>query len=248
MSDISAAAILNQKHMSLALLVLAICLSLLILVYRTHRIPRYVFRKLLHIVAFSIVSVMLAFADSWISVCIASVIIIAALSPILKWFSRKSYYPDFFVEKEPGEVLMSFVMLFTMLSIVCAIGWGAFGRRDLAISAILMWGVGDAAAALVGIPFGKHKARISIHLGSRTIELTDGKKSVEGSMANCAAAALSGFVVMMLCSMPFTSALLLAALGGAASALTELVTPSEYDTFSVPIVVLAVLLIFSRIL
>lgn len=49
-----------------------------------------------------------------------------------------------------------------------------------------MWGVGDAAAALIGIPFGKHKIRFRI---------TDGKKSWEGSIAMMAAAMLCGFCI-----------------------------------------------------
>jgi dolichol kinase len=236
----------SQKSFGPVLLFILGCLGVLILIYRTHRIPKYIFRKLLHILAFTIVSLMIGLSASWKPVCVISAVIIITLFPLLKWFSRKSYFPDFFAEKEPGEVLMSFVMLFVMLSIICAIGWGAFGRKDLSIASILIWGVGDAAAALVGIPFGRHKANISLKLGGRTIKLTDGRKSVEGSAANAIFAAAAGLGVLMLLGLPMAEALAFALFGGLASALTELLSPSEYDTISVPICVLGVLLLVSR--
>lgn len=59
-----------------------------------------------------------------------------------------------------------------------------------AAAAILMWGVGDAATALVGIPFGKHKVNF---------RPVNGKKSWEGSCAMFAAAALVRGALKRLC-------------------------------------------------
>ena len=63
--------------------------------------------------------------------------------------------------------ISTFIMTFTALIasashmlIFVAVAWGAFGKPHLAATAVLMWGVGDAVAALVGIPFGRHKVQL----------------------------------------------------------------------------------------
>ena len=138
------------------------------------RLPSYIFRKLLHIVAFTCVSLMILAAHSWQAAALASVIIAAVIYPLLMAAEHERWYPRLFVEKKPGEIKKSMLMLFLMFAALIAVCWGVFGKPQLAAAAILMWGTGDAAAALVGLPFGKHKVKS---------KLTDGKKSWEGSTA-----------------------------------------------------------------
>ena len=98
-----------------------------------------------------------------------------------------------------------------------------------------MWGTGDAAAALVGIPHGRHKVR------SR---LTDGKKSWEGSLAMLAVSFISGMIVLSAVQKTaLPQAALSAGLGALLGTVTELFSPSEYDTVTVPTVIAAVLLL-----
>ena len=126
-------------------------------------------------------------------------------------------------------------MLFFMFAALISVSWGLFDQPHLAAAAILMWGTGDAAAALVGIPYGKHKVQ------SR---LTDGKKSWEGSMAMLAVSFLSGIIILLLVQkMPLPKAVLTTAVGALLGTATELLSPSEYDTVTVPTVILAVLLL-----
>ena len=100
-----------------------------------------------------------------------------------------------------------------------------------------MWGAGDAAAALIGIPFGKHKVK------SR---LTDGKKSWEGSLAMLLVSFVCGMIVLYFVQkMDLPRALLSALLGTLLGTATELFSPSEYDTVTVPAVIAAVLLIIN---
>ena len=127
--------------------------------------------------------------------------------------------------------------MFLMFAALISVAWGWFVSPHLAAAAILMWGTGDAAAALVGIPWGKHKVR------SR---FTDGKKSWEGSLAMLAVSFLSG--VMILLAEQKTAlprALLMAFLGAVLGTATELFSPSEYDTVTVPVVIVIVLLILA---
>ena len=154
---------------------------------------------------------------------------------LLTALTHSSWFEKFFVQKSKGEIKRSMLLLFIMFTALIAVAWGLFGQPQLAAAAILMWGAGDAAAALVGIPFGKHKVKC---------RLTDGKKSWEGSFAMLLVSFAVGMLVLLLSKdMGVVKALLLAGIGALAGTLAELLSPSEYDTVTVPVVILAVLLV-----
>lgn len=67
-------------------------------------------------------------------------------------------------------------------ALLVAVAWGIFDKPLIAATSILMWGAGDGAAALIGIPFGKHKVKF---------KPADGKKSWEGSAAMLTVSPLS---------------------------------------------------------
>ncbi len=199
------------------------------------RIPSFIFRKLLHIVAITCVSLMILSAGSWQAAALTSVIIAAAIYPLLAAVEKKSWYPRLFVEKKPGEIRKSLLMLFLTFAVLISISWGIFGQPHIAAASILMWGTGDAAAALVGIPFGKHKVKTRI---------SDGKKSWEGSCAMLVVSFLSGFLVLLLAQkLSVPKALPSAFTGALFGTAAELFSPGEYDTVTVPFVIMAVLLI-----
>ena len=102
-----------------------------------------------------------------------------------------------------------------------------------------MWGTGDAAAALVGIPFGKHKVKS---------KLTDGKKSWEGSTAMLIVSLMAGTGMLTLAhGMPVLYALPISFIAALLGTATELFSPSEYDTVTVPAVVAAALLLLNHL-
>lgn len=202
------------------------------------RLPSFVFRKLLHFVAFTSVSLMILAAGSWQAAALTSVLIAVAIYPILAAFENKPWYGKLFVQKTPGEIKRSLLLLFLMFAALISVAWGIFGQPHLAAAAILMWGTGDAAAALVGIPYGKHK----VH--SR---FTDGKKSWEGSLAMLVVSFASGMVILLAVQkMAFPQALLMAAFGAVLGTATELFSPSEYDTVTVPVAIVTVLLLMAQ--
>ena len=91
-----------------------------------------------------------------------------------------------------------------------------------------MWGPGDAAAALIGRRFGKHKI---------TLPLADRKKSWEGSLAM----ALTSFVIGMVCLtlggvFPLAKSLIACLIAAPLAAYTELITKNGNDTVTVPLV------------
>lgn len=213
------------------------CLVILIPVRFLTRLPSFVFRKLLHFLAFTCVTMMILEAETWQAAALTAVVIAVAVYPVLAALENASWFGNLFVQKSPGEIKRSMLLLFFMFALLISVTWGLFGQPHLAAGAILMWGTGDAAAALVGIPFGRHK----VH--SR---FTDGKKSWEGSCAMLAVSFLSGMVILYLVEkMSFPRAFLSAAIGALLGTATELFSPSEYDTVTVPVVIAAVLLLCS---
>ena len=178
---------------------------------------------------------MILSAGSWQAAALTSVMLAVAIYPILSAFENASWFGKLFVQKSAGEIKKSLLLLFFMFAAMITVSWGVFGKPHLAAAAILMWGTGDAAAALVGIPHGKHKVR------SR---FTDGKKSWEGSLAMLAVSFISGMIVLSTAQkMALPQAVLSAGLGALLGTVTELFSPSEYDTVTVPAVIAAVLLL-----
>ena len=73
----------------------------------------------------------------------------------------------------------------------------------------------------------------------------DGKKSWEGTAAMFLVSLICGLAVLLLHDQfPFSTAFLPIFAGAAVGTVTELFSPGEYDTVTVPSVILAVLLLF----
>lgn len=210
------------------------CVLILLPVRFFTKIPSFIFRKLLHIVAFSGLTVMLLAAANWQSAAITSVLIAVIIYPLLALLEKYSWYSSLFVEKKPGEIKMSLLLLFFMFAAVIAVAWGMYAKPHTAAASILMWGVGDAAAALVGIPFGRHKV---------SFPPVRGRKSWEGSGAMLAAGALTGICLLCVC-FGYPVRIVPGVLAGAfAGAVTELLSPTELDTVTVPLTVMIILLV-----
>ncbi len=211
------------------------CVIILLLIRGLTHIPQYVFRKCLHLVAFTCVTIMIAAARSWQAVSLVSVMIALVIYPILYYAERYPLYSSLFVEKRPGEIRRSLLFLFFMFAFVTALSWGVFDRPYVAAASVLMWGTGDAAAALTGIPFGNHK----VHLRH-----TDGKKSWEGTCAMFLMSLCTGILFYILYAGYPVGYLLPRIIPAAVcAALCELFSSGEYDTVTVPLAVMTVLLL-----
>ncbi len=209
------------------------CVLVLIPVRFLTGVKDHVFRKLLHIIAFSCFSVMIMAARSWPAAALCSLLIAAAAYPLLSAVEKEPWYGRLFVQKTPGEIKRSLLKLFFMFALVITIAWGVCGKPELATASIMMWGPGDAAAALVGIPYGRHKLAI---MGKKS------QKSWEGFFAGLIMAFMCGLGVLLYAGYPFVKAVFLALAGGSAGSAVEAVSASEADTVTVPLSILAVLL------
>jgi len=209
--------------------IVILALSLIIVRFTT-KVPDYIFRKLLHIVAFTSILPLVLSTDNWWIAAAVEVLFLILVIAGLRFFERFSFYKGLFVEKAKHEVIFSFIALFGLMTAMISVFWGIFGHEHLyiAIGAIMAWGPGDAVAAIVGKNIGKHKLR------GRFIE---GTKSVEGSVGM----AITSFVCLLpvlltMSSMPWYLSLLFALIVAPLASLTELFTKGGWDTVTVPAV------------
>ena len=204
--------------------------AVLILIRFTTKVPDYVFRKLLHIVAFtSILPLALCTEIWWIAVAVEVLFLILVVAA-LHFFETFRFYRSLFVEKARHEVILSFVGLFGLMTVMLAIFWGGFGAEHLyiAIGAIMAWGPGDAVAAIVGKRYGKHKLQGT---------MIEGVKSVEGSVGM----AITSFVCLLpvlltMSALPWYISVVFSLVIAPIASLTELFTKKGLDTVTVPIV------------
>ncbi len=204
--------------------------AVLIVIRFTTKVKDYIFRKLLHCVAFTSIIPLVVCTEIWWIAAAVEVFFLIVVVVALHFFERFSFYKDLFVEKEKHEVILSFVALFGLMTVWIAVFWGCFGadRLYIAIGSIMAWGPGDAVAAIVGRNFGKHK------LSGKFIE---GEKSVEGSVGM----AITSFicllpVLLMMSSLPWYASVVISVVTAPVASLTELFTKKGWDTVTVPIV------------
>lgn len=192
------------------------------------------FRKLLHAAAFLSPVVMMQVTDMWTAAVLALVLFAAVVYPVLALAEKLKGFSELLTQKKDGEIKKSLLLMFLTAAVIVGAAWGGFGRPYIATAAILMWGFGDAAAALIGRRFGKHKIR---H------RFADPNKSWEGTAAMFATSAVVGAAVLLAFSaQPWYICIGAALAVSAAGAYTELVTKGGNDTVTVPVVNTALLL------
>ena len=213
------------------------CIAVLAPIRLLTGIPSFIFRKLMHTAAFTAITFTILRAASWQAASLTFVLGAASELALLSVLENRPWFAGLLVQKSRGEVKRSLAMFFLMAAALTAVCWGALGVPGIVAAAILMWGTGDAAAALVGIPFGRHRIRLG-----------GGTKSLEGSAAMLAASFIAGTCVLLCVQgMSLPAALLSAFAGALPGMLAELLSPGEYDTATVPIVIAAVLLACCRL-
>ena len=209
------------------------CIALLIPVRFLTRIPSFIFRKLMHSAAFAVVTMAILTVKSWQAAALTFALAGVAAFLVLSFLEGERWYGQLLVQKKKAEVKRSLTMNFGMAAGLVTLCGGAFGQPGNAAIAIVMWGAGDTAAALVGVPFGRHKIR-----------LADGKKSWEGSLAMFAVSLVGGLCMLLpMQRIPLPEALLSSCVCALLGTVTELFSPGEFDTVTVPIVITALLIL-----
>ena len=210
----------------------------LVIVYLVFKkLPPYIFRKLLHMVAFSSLVEMTMEAPTWYIASISALLFAGLLFPILHALEDYNWYKKLFVEKKSGEVKKSLVLLFGMYAALVAVCWGLLEKRYIAVTAILMWGIGDGAAAIFGRTFGKHKTGL---------KQADSNKTWEGTSAMFLFSFLAGISGMLIAGVDaWQKTIFYPLIAAPFAALTELLTKNGDDTVTVPVVTASVIALLS---
>lgn len=207
--------------------------ALLFFIHDILPVPREFFRKLLHGAAFTSTPIIMWISKDWRVAVLTLFIVGLAVWPILAVAERYPRYADLLIERRQHEVRRSMLLLFWGNAALVALCWGLWGKPEIASTAILMWGPGDAAAALIGKRWGRH------HTG---LPFADPKKTWEGTIAMCVTSTTMGAICRVLgggFSLP--AALCSSIVAALAGSYVELITKRGYDTITVPFAIAAVL-------
>ena len=209
------------------LLYLGACLVVLLGTRALLPIHPEIWRKALHFVAYTSSLCMMILSNDWLTASLCCLVFAALVYPILHIAERWKGYDRLFTQRRPGEIKISLLLLFCSHAALIALCCGLAGKPYIAITAILMWGVGDTFAALVGKRFGRHPLRLP---------LADSHKTWEGTLAMMATALTAGFLAMLFTSgLPWQLCLLHAAAAAPAAAYVEAISRRGNDTVTVPV-------------
>lgn len=216
------------------LLYYSLCATGALILRRTARVPAEVFRKTLHLILLGSLFVFMYAFTTWTASVTAAAVFVLAVYPALALGERMPGYAHLLTERKAGEIKRSLVVVFAMYITLVLVGWGWLGERYLVAASVLAWGLGDAAAALVGKRFGAH------FIEGRLVE---GRKSLEGTLAMFAVSFVSVLAVL-LAHAPggWHGAVPIAAVTAAVSAVVELYTRNGMDTITCPLAAAAVLI------
>lgn len=215
------------------LVYLACWLTVLLLARLLVAIPGELWRKLLHLVAYTSSLFMMYVSKDWLTAAVCCVVFAAVVYPILHVAERWKGYAGLFNQRRPGEVKKSLLLLFLSHAALIALCWGWLDKPWIAVTAILMWGVGDTAAALIGKRWGRHHVRLP---------WADPKKTWEGSAAMAVTAFAAGFAALLLTApLSWPACLVHALIAAPVAAYVELISHGGNDTVTVSAAVSVVL-------
>ncbi|MBN2005561.1 MAG: phosphatidate cytidylyltransferase [Anaerolineae bacterium] len=204
-------------------------LPLILLKAYHHKMPFEVMRKLYHFLIVLSIFPLLKLFSTWYAAVLASLMFTLIVYPILALVEHSALYKRIAVEREDGEFRKSFIIVQLSLVTLITVFWGLLGIdwQYVAVVAVMAWGFGDAAAALVGKAFGRYRIshpRIA------------GKKTVEGTLAMFVVAGLSIFLTLLIyAGRPWHVSLAVAALVAPVCTVVELFSPGGMDTITVPL-------------
>ena len=207
--------------------------TLLILLRFTCLVPKVVFRKLLHFVAFSSSVNLVFLAENWMAASLTAALFAAVVYPILKLLEDFPWFSGLFVQKKGGEIKKSLLILYLSQAVLIALCWGVFAKPYIAAAATVTWGFGDTAAALIGKRFGKHRVKIKFADPNKTWEGTAAMALV--SFVSCAA------MLLLFGPLSWSRCFFYALLVAPVSSATELCSHNGNDTATVPYAVALIL-------
>ncbi len=202
-----------------------------VLIKSWRKLPGELARKFQH-VAFSLsIFMLLEHYSSWVAAILGVSVLIVLAYPALYLMEKTSFYKKFLADRstQGGEMRRQMLYICATFAMLIFFYWGVLGTRwyYIAAVAVMAWGFGDAAAALVGKAFGRHRI---LH---RLIERT---KTLEGTTAMIVFAALAVFLTMFFyAAQPWYTSLVVALVVAPVVGVVELFSRRGFDTLTVPL-------------
>lgn len=216
-----------------------VCASSALVLRRHVTMPTEAFRKTLHIILLGSILVFTYGFRTWWIAASAAVVFVGMVYPILAFAERIPGYSELLTERKQGEIKRSLVVVFGMFAALISVCWGWLGEKYLVIASVFAWGLGDAAAALVGKRFGRH------YIEGKLVE---GRKSLEGTLAMFVVSSVSVLVVLLAHgSVEWYGYVPTAIATAAVCAVVELYTKGGMDTLTCPLAAAAVLIPLVRL-
>ena len=195
------------------------------------RVPSEFIRKAQHIGYCLSIFLLLHLFSTWYAAIAASSVLVLVGYPVLLLFERASWYSRAFADRAAGggEFRRSHLLVQATYSVLIALLWGALGVRWAPVIgvAVVGWGFGDAAAALVGKAWGRRYV---------LVRWVDRAKTWEGSAAMVVVCVVAFFLTLFFyVGLPWLQSLVIAFIAAPVCGLVELVTRRGLDTLTVPL-------------
>jgi phytol kinase len=193
--------------------------------------PNELARKFQHVAYALSVFILLEMFSSWYIAIAAAFLLVLVAYPVLMVLEKSSFYKKCLTDRTPqgGELRKSMLYVQLSFAILIFFVWGLHGAKwqYVVAVAVMAWGFGDAAAALVGKACGRHRI---IH------SLVEGAKTLEGTSAMIVFATLASFITLLFyVDLSWYLSLLISAIVGSACGVVELFSRRGLDTLTVPL-------------
>ncbi len=188
-------------------------------------------RKIQHVAYSLSVFLLLELFSEWYLAVAAAFLLLLLAYPVLLVVEKSPWYRKTFVDRTSrgGELRKQLLYVQLSFALLLFIFWGLLGANwhYIAAVAVMAWGFGDAAAAVVGKAFGRRRV---LHY------LIDVGKTYEGTVAMVLFAGLAIFMTLFVyAGKPWTTSLLLAGLVAPVCGAVELFSSRGTDTLTVPL-------------
>lgn len=194
-------------------------------------IPGEVVRKTRHVGVSLSIFILLELFSTWYT-AVGAVLVLAVVVYVALSISRR--YPKVFAlisdrRDKSGDLRRQAMLALGVFAVLIAFYWGFLGSefRYIVAIAVLAWGFGDAAAALIGKAFGVTR------FSHRLIE---GAKTVVGTGAMVAVTAVAVLLTLIFySSLSWSASVIVAIVVAPVAAAAELFSWRGMDTISIPI-------------
>lgn len=203
--------------------------SLVFLIKVTFKAPFEIVRKMLHLIVTLSIFPLVELFNTWYTAVLAAFGLVLLAYPVLALVENSTLYNQHAVERESGEFKSSLIIVQVTLSVLLFFFWGVMGEewRYVAVVAVMAWGFGDAAAALIGKTFGYRQI---VH------PQIEGKKTFEGTLAMFCVSGLAVLITLQLyATHTWLVSLAVSTVVALVCAIVELFSRRGMDTLTVPI-------------